>query len=161
MFTATGFMVMWVAAVSTCTAKAVESPPRPCGPTPSMLTARVNSVSSFAPSGSSQCEPSARVAACLARCTHRSEVPPIAKTLPVFENTGWFGIVAPTGTPKEIVEKIYLDTRKALDDSRMKARFWAQGLATVGNSPEEMGRAMKEETELWARVVKERNIRVK
>ena len=35
MFTATGFIVMCVAAVSTCTAKDVESPPRPCGPTPS------------------------------------------------------------------------------------------------------------------------------
>jgi tripartite-type tricarboxylate transporter receptor subunit TctC len=88
-------------------------------------------------------------------------VPPIGATLAGFENAGWFGIVAPAGTPKEIVQKIYLDTKKALEDSRMKARFWAQGLATVGNTPEEMGRAMKEETALWARVVKERNIRVK
>ena len=37
-------------------------------------------------------------------------VPPIAKTLPGFENTGWFGIVAPAGTPKEIIEKVYRDT---------------------------------------------------
>src|SRR3954467_310529 len=37
-------------------------------------------------------------------------VPPIANTLPGFENTGWFGIVAPTGTPKEIIEKVYKDT---------------------------------------------------
>jgi hypothetical protein len=35
-----------------------------------------------------------------------------------------------------------------------------QGLAPVGNTPEEMGKAMKEETALWARVVRERNIRV-
>jgi hypothetical protein len=76
MLTATGFMVMWVAAVSTCTANAVESPPSPCGPTPSMLTASVSAVSSFAPSGSSQREPSGRVAATLARCTQRSAVPP-------------------------------------------------------------------------------------
>ena len=39
MFTATGFIVMCVAASSTCTANAVESPPRPCGPTPSLFTA--------------------------------------------------------------------------------------------------------------------------
>src|SRR5437870_13753268 len=76
MLTATGFMVMCVAAVSTCTANEVESPPRPCGPTPSMLTARVSASSSFAPSGSSQCEPSGRVAATFARCTQRSAVPP-------------------------------------------------------------------------------------
>ncbi len=88
-------------------------------------------------------------------------VPPIAKTLPGFENAGWFGLVAPAGTPKEIVQKVYQDTRKALEDTHMKARFFAQGLAPVGNSPEEMGKALKAETALWAKVVKERNIHVK
>lgn len=88
-------------------------------------------------------------------------VPAIARTLPGFENTGWFGIVAPTGTPKEIIQKVYQDTKKALESSRLKARFYVQGLAPVGNSPEEMGRAMKEETALWARVVRERKIQVK
>jgi tripartite-type tricarboxylate transporter receptor subunit TctC len=88
-------------------------------------------------------------------------VPPIAKTVPGFENSGWFGIVAPTGTPKDIIQKVYRDTKKALGDTRMKARFFAQGLAPVGNSPEEMGRAMKEESKLWERVVRERKIQVK
>ena len=88
-------------------------------------------------------------------------VPAIARTLPGFENTGWFGIVAPTGTPKEIIQKVYRDTKKALESSRLKARFYVQGLAPVGNTPEEMGRAMKEETQLWARVVRERKISVK
>ena len=88
-------------------------------------------------------------------------VPPIGKTVPGFENTGWFGIVAPTGTPQDIVRKIHLDTRQALEATDLRARLYVQGLAPVGNSPEEMGRAMKEETALWARVVKERSIRVK
>jgi tripartite-type tricarboxylate transporter receptor subunit TctC len=88
-------------------------------------------------------------------------VPPIAKTLPGFENAGWFGIVAPTGTPKPIVQKIYQDTRKTLDTTEMRARFYAQGLMPVGNSPAEFAAAMKEETQLWAKVVKERRIEVK
>lgn len=88
-------------------------------------------------------------------------VPPVAKTLPGFENTGWFGIVAPTGTPKDIIDKVYRDTRKALDSTELKARFFAQGLAPVGNTPDEMGKAMKAETQLWARVVRERKISVK
>ena len=88
-------------------------------------------------------------------------VPPIAKTLPGFENTGWFGIVAPTGTPKEIIEKVYRDTKTALESTEMKARFFAQGMAPVGNSPEEIGKAMKAETVMWAKIVKERNISVK
>jgi tripartite-type tricarboxylate transporter receptor subunit TctC len=88
-------------------------------------------------------------------------VPPIARTLHGFENSGWFGIVAPAGTPKPIIDKIYRDTRQALQDQQMRARFSAQGLEPVGNSPEEMGKAMREETKLWARVVKQRNIHVK
>jgi tripartite-type tricarboxylate transporter receptor subunit TctC len=88
-------------------------------------------------------------------------VPPIGATIPGFENYGWFGIVAPRGTPKPIIDKVYQDTRKALDDPGMKAKFFEQGLAPVGNSPEEMGRAMKTETELWKVVVRERKIQVK
>ncbi len=88
-------------------------------------------------------------------------VPAIAKTVPGFENAGWFGIVAPTGTPDEIVQKVYRDTKKALEDTTMKARFYAQGLAPVGNSPQEMAKALKEETALWANVVRERKISVK
>jgi tripartite-type tricarboxylate transporter receptor subunit TctC len=88
-------------------------------------------------------------------------VPAIAKTLPGFENQGWFGIVAPTGTPREIIQKVYRDTKKALEASDLRGRLFVQGLAPVGNTPEEMGRAMKEESALWARVVRERKIQVK
>jgi tripartite-type tricarboxylate transporter receptor subunit TctC len=88
-------------------------------------------------------------------------VPPIAKTVPGFENAGWFGIVAPTGTPNDVIQKVYRDTKTALEDTRMRARLYAQGLAPVGNSPEEMAKALKEETALWAKVVRERKISVK
>jgi tripartite-type tricarboxylate transporter receptor subunit TctC len=88
-------------------------------------------------------------------------VPPIAKTIPGFENTGWFGIVAPTGTPKEIVQKVYVDTKKALEASDLRGRLFVQGLAPVGNPPEQMAKEMKEESALWAKVVRERKIQVK
>ena len=88
-------------------------------------------------------------------------VPPIGRTIPGFENTGWFGIVAPTGTPNDIVRKVYADTKKALEASDLRGRLYVQGLAPVGNTPEEMAREMKRESQLWARVVKERRIEVK
>ena len=87
-------------------------------------------------------------------------VPPIAKTIPGFENAGWFGIVAPAGTPKDIVQKVYEDTRKALESTEMKARLYAQGLTPVANRPAEFAAAMKAESELWAKVVRERKIHV-
>jgi tripartite-type tricarboxylate transporter receptor subunit TctC len=88
-------------------------------------------------------------------------VPPIAKTITGFENTGWFGIVAPTGTPKDIVQKVYVDTKKALEASDLRGRLYVQGLAPVGNTPEQMAKEMKEESALWAKVVGERKIQVK
>jgi tripartite-type tricarboxylate transporter receptor subunit TctC len=88
-------------------------------------------------------------------------VPAIAVTVPGFENTGWFGIVAPKGTPREIIDKLYRDVKTALGDTQMKARFFAMGLAPVGNSPEQMARALQEEIKLWAVVVRERKISVK
>ena len=87
-------------------------------------------------------------------------VPPVGSTLPGFENAGWFGIVAPAGTPKPIVEKVYEDTRKSLESTEMKARLYAQGLTPVANTPAEFAAAMKAESELWAKVVRERKIHV-
>jgi tripartite-type tricarboxylate transporter receptor subunit TctC len=97
----------------------------------------------------------------LAEAPQLPGVPPIAKTLPGFENNGWFGIVAPAGTPKDIVRKIYADTRRTLESTEMRARFFTQGLAPVGNSPEQFAAAMKNESQLWAKVVRERKIEVK
>jgi tripartite-type tricarboxylate transporter receptor subunit TctC len=95
------------------------------------------------------------------RAPQLPDVPTVAETLPGFENTGWFGMVVPTGTPPEIVRKIYEDTRKALDSTEMRARFYAQGMSMVLNTPEDFGRAMKQESALWANVVRERKITVK
>jgi tripartite-type tricarboxylate transporter receptor subunit TctC len=95
------------------------------------------------------------------RAPQLQNVPTVAETLPGFENYGWFGIVAPAGTPKEIVDKIHRDTVKALDSTDMRARFFVQGMETVGNSPGEFTRAMTAERARWATVIKERRISVK
>ena len=93
------------------------------------------------------------------RAPQLPDVPTVGETLSGFENYGWFGIVAPAGTPKQIVDKVYRDTVKALDSSDMRARFFVQGLATVGNTPEEFARAMRTERALWQKVVRERKIK--
>ena len=96
------------------------------------------------------------------RAPQLPQVPTVSEAgLPGFENYGWFGIVAPRGTPKEVIDKVYRDTKVALDDTQMKARFYAQGMSPVGNSPQEFGKAMSEERKLWAKVVRERNVHVK
>lgn len=86
-------------------------------------------------------------------------VPPIASTLPGFDNKGWFGIVAPAGTPRDIVQKVWRDTRTALDDQRLRARMASLGLTPIGDTPEEMATSLKAESERYAAVAKARKIR--
>jgi len=97
----------------------------------------------------------------LAEAPQLPGVPPVARTLPGFESSGWFGIVARAGTPPDIIRRVYQDTRAALQDTHVRARFYALGLTPVGNSPEEMGKAMAAERKRWARVVSERKIQIK
>lgn len=86
-------------------------------------------------------------------------VPPIGATLPGFDNKGWFGLVAPAGTPSHIVQKIYRDTKTALDDPQFRARFAAMGLTPIGDTPEEMAQALRRESERYAAVAKARKLR--
>jgi tripartite-type tricarboxylate transporter receptor subunit TctC len=93
------------------------------------------------------------------RAPQLRDVPAVSEIVPGFENYGWFGLVAPTGTPKEVVDKVYRDTVKALDSTEMRARFFVQGLEPVGNTPQEFARAMATERARWAKVVRERRIK--
>jgi tripartite-type tricarboxylate transporter receptor subunit TctC len=95
------------------------------------------------------------------RAPQLPNVPTVAEVLPGFENYGWFGIVAPAGTPQAVLDKVYRDTVTALDSAAMRGRFFVQGMSIVGNSPADFEKAMREERARWATVVKERRISVK
>jgi tripartite-type tricarboxylate transporter receptor subunit TctC len=88
-------------------------------------------------------------------------VPTVAESgLPGFENTGWFGFMAPAGTPKDVIEKIRRDTATALDQTHIKARLSVQGMAPAGNTPAEFAKSIDEESKKWAAVVKNRKLSV-
>ena len=87
-------------------------------------------------------------------------VPAVAETLPGFENLGWFGFMVPTGTSKEVIDKVYRDTSKALEAADVKSRFEGLGMAPVGNSPADFTKYVREETERWAKIVRERKLQI-
>ena len=88
------------------------------------------------------------------------DVPTVAESgLPGFENSGWFGFMLPAGTPQPVVDKIYKDTLKALDDTHLKARLHVAGMAPVGNTPKQFASAIVAESKLWAEVVKNRGLK--
>ncbi len=87
-------------------------------------------------------------------------VPTVAESgLPGFENTGWFGFMLPAGTPQPIVDKVYRDTVKVLQNTEMKARLFVQGMTPVGNSPADFAKAIDKESTHWAKVVERRKLK--
>ncbi len=88
------------------------------------------------------------------------DVPAVSETLPGFENLGWFGFMVPAGTSKDVIDKIYRDTAKALEAGEIKSRFEGLGMAPVGNSPADFTKYVREETERWGKIVRERKLQI-
>jgi tripartite-type tricarboxylate transporter receptor subunit TctC len=86
------------------------------------------------------------------------DVPTVAETIPGFENAGWFGLMAPTGTPREIIDRIQKDSAKILLSEDFRAKLAQQGMVPVANTPAEFAAAIRDESARWAKVIKERNL---
>jgi tripartite-type tricarboxylate transporter receptor subunit TctC len=71
-----------------------------------------------------------------------------------FEASSWFGLLAPAGTPPDIVNRIQQETAKALNVPSIKERLLAQGAIPSGNSPAEFARLIDSEIKKWGAVVK-------
>ena len=83
-------------------------------------------------------------------------VPTLAETLPGFAYVGWFALVAPTGTPAEVVSKINRDLGQILTDSENVQRLRDLGIYTEGaGTPESTGQFFASERTRWAQVIKD------
>ena len=84
------------------------------------------------------------------------DVPTIqeAARLKEFDATSWFGLLAPAGTPPDIVNRIQQETAKALATPAIKERLLSQGAIPSGNTPAEFAKFIADESAKWARVVK-------
>ena len=90
------------------------------------------------------------------------ELPTIeeAGKLKGFEASSWFGLLAPAGTPPEVVLKLQQETAKALNSPAIKEKLLAQGAIPSGNTPQEFARFIDAEIGKWAPVVKASGARV-
>jgi tripartite-type tricarboxylate transporter receptor subunit TctC len=84
------------------------------------------------------------------------DVPTVAEAgkLPGFEASSWFGLLAPAGTPADIVNRLQQETAKALNLPAVKERLLAQGAIPSGNSPAEFAALIDAEIKKWEAVVK-------
>jgi tripartite-type tricarboxylate transporter receptor subunit TctC len=95
-----------------------------------------------------------------ARAPQFPDVPTISESgLPGFRFNSWFTIVAPAGTPKEIVARLHAEIAKALADPEVRAKYEEQGLTIRGTTPEELGAATREQLARYAKLMKEAGIK--
>ena len=66
----------------------------------------------------------------------------------------WYGVLAPAGTPREIVQKLADGIQRATRDADIRKRMLEQGAEPVGSTPEEFAKLLREEVARWAEVVK-------
>ncbi|MEQ1773014.1 MAG: tripartite tricarboxylate transporter substrate binding protein [Burkholderiales bacterium] len=92
------------------------------------------------------------------RAKQLPDVPAVAETIPGFENIGWFGLMAPTGTPPAVIRKVHEDTTKALQSPEFAQRFAQLGMAPYMKDPQEFARTITAESAMWAKIVKARNL---
>jgi tripartite-type tricarboxylate transporter receptor subunit TctC len=88
------------------------------------------------------------------------DLPTISESgVPGFEAIQWFGLLAPAGTPKAIVDRLQKETARILETPVMKDRLAIEGAEPVGNKPEEFAALIKEEMAKWSDVAKAAGIK--
>jgi tripartite-type tricarboxylate transporter receptor subunit TctC len=89
------------------------------------------------------------------------DLPTMAESgFPGFEAVPWFGLLAPAGTAKDVVDKLHGETVKALALPEVRKKFDELGLTPIGGTPDELAAVIKKETPEWAKVIKDAGIKL-
>jgi tripartite-type tricarboxylate transporter receptor subunit TctC len=88
------------------------------------------------------------------------DIPTIAETVPGYYNTGWWGITAPAGTSKAIVDRLNAIMNKALATPEMLQRFERAGLEVATTTPDGFHDMIKSDLQMWTKLIKDAKITV-
>jgi tripartite-type tricarboxylate transporter receptor subunit TctC len=96
----------------------------------------------------------------LKRIAALPDLPPVADALPGFEVLTWQGIVAPAGTPVEIINRLNSELVKALKSPEFESRLREMGLELYGTTPEQFAKLIRDDNAKWAKVIKATGARI-
>ena len=82
----------------------------------------------------------------------------IESGIPGFEISTWYGLAAPTGTPKPAIDRINVETNRALKSPEVIEQFRIQGYDPIGGTPEEMNTQIKADVERWTKIIRDAGI---
>ena len=88
------------------------------------------------------------------------DVPTLGDALPGYEVELWFGVMAPKGTPRPIIDRLNGAINKFLQEPEMKKNLDAQGMVPSGGAPEKFDKRIRGDYERWVKVVKDANIKI-
>jgi len=94
------------------------------------------------------------------RAAATPDLPTVAEALPGFEVNNWIGLLAPAGTPADIVRRWNAEVMRIMQSPDIQARLLGEGARSVPNTPEQFGAFVKAEIAKWAPVVKASGARV-
>ena len=95
------------------------------------------------------------------RLSNLPEVPTLSESgLAGYDSTGWFGLVAPAGTPTTIIQRLNAEFTAALNDEAIRQQMRASGMEPAPTSVETFDAYIKSETQKWAKVIKQANIKL-
>jgi tripartite-type tricarboxylate transporter receptor subunit TctC len=93
------------------------------------------------------------------RSTVAPDLPTVAEAgVPGYELTVWFGLVAPAGTPREVVMKLNAEVLRILAMPDVRERFLAQGVEPLGSTPEEFRDHIRAQMAKWGKVVRDAGV---
>src|SRR5689334_24809539 len=90
----------------------------------------------------------------LTRSQLTPDLPTIAETVPGYEATIWLGVMAPKGTPKEVITLLNTNINKVINKPEVKSAWLKQGAVPMIKTPEEFEAYLRKDIEKWANVVK-------
>ena len=95
------------------------------------------------------------------RLSNLPDVPTLSESgLTGYDSTGWFGLVAPTGTPPQIIQRLHAEFTAALNDEAIKSQMRQNGMEPIASTIEGFDAYIKTETQKWAKVIKQANIKL-
>jgi tripartite-type tricarboxylate transporter receptor subunit TctC len=86
------------------------------------------------------------------------DVPTVAETVPGYDATNWWGLIAPAGTPQPVIAKLSSELEALLRSDETRKRVESEGADVIRMTPAEFGRFISEEMQKWAKVVKQAGI---
>jgi tripartite-type tricarboxylate transporter receptor subunit TctC len=95
-----------------------------------------------------------------ARSRSYPDIPTVAETLPGYESTLWYALLAPAGTPPAIVKRVHDETVKALKSPDMTEQLQQQGADPVGDTPAQLQQFIQSEIARWTKVIRAAHITV-